>query len=147
MPSIVTIEKRISVRTYRPETPSKDVLDEFISRLSAINNPFEVPVTFRLLDAKESHVSSPVIVGTSTYLTVKPPRRPGMEEAFGYAFEQAVLEATDMGLSTVWLAATIDRPAFERAIDLGPNEAMPAVSPLGYAAENAPCAKAQCVAA
>jgi hypothetical protein len=58
-----------------------------------------------------------------------------MEEAFGYAFEQAVLDATDMGLSTVWLAATIDRPAFERAIDLGPDEAMPAVSPLGYAAD------------
>lgn len=54
-----------------------------------------------------------------------------MEEAFGYAFERAVLEATDMGLSTVWLAATIDRPAFERAID----EAVPAVSPLGNAAE------------
>lgn len=135
MPTIATIEKRVSVRTYRPEAPSKDVLNELMSRLSAINNPFDVPVTFHLLDAEGSHVSSPVIVGATTYLAAKAPRRPGMEEAFGYAFERAVLEATDMGLSTVWLAATIDRPAFEHAIDLGPNEAMPAVSPLGYAAD------------
>lgn len=135
MSSIATIEKRVSVRTYRPETPSKEVLDEFASRLSAIKSPFAVPVTFKLLDAEASHVSSPVIIGATTYLAAKAPRRPGMEEAFGYAFEQAVLEATDMGLSTVWLAATIDRPAFEHAIDLGPDEAMPAVSPLGYAAD------------
>lgn len=74
MPSIATIEKRISVRTYRPETPGKDVLDEFISHLSAIDSPFEVPVTFRLLDAKESHVSSSVIVGATTYLAAKAPR-------------------------------------------------------------------------
>lgn len=135
MPSIATIERRVSVRTYRPEAPSKDVLDEFSSRLAAITNPFAVPVTFRMLDKEADHLSSPVIVGDTIYLAAKAPRRPGMEEAFGYAFEQAMLEATDMGLSTVWLAATIDRPAFERAIDLGPDEAMPAVSPLGYAAD------------
>lgn len=135
MPSIATIEKRVSVRTYRPEIPSKEVLDEFSSRLSVIKSPFAVPVTFKLLDTETSHVSSPVIIGATTYLAAKAPKRPGMEEAFGYAFEQAVLEATDLGLSTVWLAATIDRPAFEHAIDLGPDEAMPAVSPLGYAAD------------
>jgi hypothetical protein len=135
MPSIATIERRVSVRTYRPEVPGKDVLGEFSSRLSAITDPFGVPVIFRLLDAEASHVSSPVIVGATTYLAAKAPRCSGMEEAFGYAFEQAVLDATDMGLSTVWLVATIDRPAFERAIDLGPDEAMPAVSPLGYAAD------------
>lgn len=135
MPSIATIERRISVRTYRPEAPSKDALDGLMERIFAIDSPFEVPVTYRLLDAEADHVSSPVIVGATTYLAAKAPRRPGMEEAFGYSFERAVLEATDMGLSTVWLAATIDRPAFERAIDLAPGEAMPAVSPLGYAAD------------
>ncbi|MDD6601580.1 nitroreductase family protein [Parafannyhessea umbonata] len=40
-----------------------------------------------------------------------------------------------MGLGTVWLAATIDRKAFERALGVGADEVMPAVSPIGYAAE------------
>ena len=35
----------------------------------------------------------------------------------------------------MWLAATIDRRAFERAQGVGADEAMPAVSPIGHAAE------------
>lgn len=35
----------------------------------------------------------------------------------------------------MWLAATIDRRAFERALGVGADEVMPAVSPIGYAAE------------
>ena len=45
------------------------------------------------------------------------------------------LFSTSLGLGTVWLAATIDRKAFEKAIELKEDEVMPAVSPIGYAAE------------
>ena len=42
-----------------------------------------------------------------------------------------VLYAVSKGLGTTWIAGTMDRPAFERAMGLGEGEVMPCVSPLG----------------
>ena len=50
-------------------------------------------------------------------------------------FEKIVLYAEFLGLGTTWIAGTMDRPAFERAMELKADEVMPCVSPLGYPAE------------
>ena len=65
----------------------------------------------------------------------KAPRVPHIEEAFGYSFEMFVLYAQSVGIGTVWIGGTMNRAAFERAMDLQENEIMPCVSPLGYPAE------------
>ena len=46
-----------------------------------------------------------------------------------------MLYALSMGLGTVWLGGTLDRRAFERAMDLESDEMMPCVSPVGRPAE------------
>ena len=61
-------------------------------------------------------------------------RSPHAEEAFGFAFERVVLYAASRGIGTTWIAGTMDRPAFERAMALEAGEVMPCVSPLGYPA-------------
>lgn len=53
--------------------------------------------------------------------------------AAGYQFENLILIATNMGLSTVWLAATFSRDQFEKAMDIQKDELFPAISPIGYA--------------
>ena len=85
--------------------------------------------------AKKEGAGSPVIVGTDTYVAGKCRQQKNAEIAFGYSFEKFILFATSLGLGTVWLAGTIDRKAFERAIHLNGDEVMPAVSPLGFAAK------------
>ena len=60
---------------------------------------------------------------------------PGEEEAFGYAFEKIVLFAETIGVGTTWIAGTMDRSGFERAMKLNEDEVMPCVSPLGYEAK------------
>lgn len=102
--------------------------------MESLNNPFGVPITFRMLDAQKEGLSSPVVLGADTYVGAKAPRIPNAEIAFGYELEQFVLYAHSIGLGTVWLAATIDRPAFEKAMGVGENEVMPAVTPVGYPA-------------
>ena len=87
------------------------------------------------MNARENGVSSPVIIGADTYIAGKYKKQKNAELSFGYAFEKFILYAASLGLGTVWLAATIDRKAFERAIQLKEDEVMPAVTPLGYAAE------------
>ena len=103
--------------------------------LSQIETPFDIPMEFRMLDAKEHGLSSPVVTGTELYAAGKIKRIPLAEAAFGFAFEKFVLYALSLGVGTVWIAGTMDRPAFERVMDLGDDEFMPAVTPLGYPAK------------
>ena len=128
------IKNRVSVRTYKKEKLKASVIEEISSYISNISNPFGIPIEFQILDAKQNDLSSPVIIGGDTYVAAKYKKVENAEVAFGYAFEKFVLYATSIGLGTVWLAATIDRKAFEKAVDLKEDEVLPVVSPIGYAA-------------
>lgn len=130
-----TIKERRSVRTFdgaalRPEDAQK-ILD-FAEK---VENPYDIPISWKLLDAKKSGLSSPVIVGTDTYIAGKLRRVPHAEEAFGYTFEKVVLYAQSLGIGTTWIAGTMNRDAFEKAMALADGEVMPCVSPLGHPAK------------
>ena len=62
-------------------------------------------------------------------------RAPFAEEAFGYSFEKVILYADSLGIGTTWVAGTMNRATFERVMEVGPDEVLPSVSPLGYPAE------------
>lgn len=129
------ITKRVSVRTYKNENLREEDRKKLEEYLKNIDNPFDIPIEFRFLDGKQQGLSSPVVVGTDLYVGAKAPRVKGVEEAFGYVFEQFVLYAMSLGIGTVWIAGTMDRPAFEKAMEVGENEVMIAVTPIGYPAE------------
>lgn len=130
-----TIKRRKSVRTFNGKKIEDTKLKKLEEYITHIENPFDIPVTMKLLDGKKDNLSSPVITGTDTWLGGKVKDRKYADLAYGYSFEKALLYATDLGLGTVWLAATIDRAAFEKAMQLKEDEVMPAISPLGYGAE------------
>ena len=128
------INQRRSVRTFdgRPLTDSDRAnLETF---LQSVDNPFGIPVTFRLLDAKQYRLTSPVILGAEQYVAAKVARVPNFELALGYSFERFCLHAASMGIGTVMLAATLSRETFEAAMEVGANEVMPVASPVGYPA-------------
>ncbi|MDY3006796.1 nitroreductase [Anaerococcus sp. AGMB00486] len=133
--SIETIKNRVSVRTYDKIKVPDSVVDDIKKYIGQIENPFQVPIDFRILDAKEHNLGSSVIIGENTYVAAKYRKVLNAEIAFGYSFERFILFATSLGLATVWLAGTIDRKAFENAMQLKEDEVMPAVSPIGYAAK------------
>lgn len=126
---------RRSVRTYDGKDISTGDLDKLSSFMSKIDNPYEIPVEFRLLNAKEQKLSCPVVSGTNLYVGAKAKRMPHIEEAVGYSMEKLVLYAQSLGIGTVWIGGTMDRGAFERAMELGEDEIMPCISPLGYPAK------------
>lgn len=129
------IRKRKSVRTFdgRPLSDAdRKNLEDYIHTLT---NPFDVPVEFRLLDAKEHDLSSAVIVGENTYLAAKVKREDHYEIAYGYSFEKVCLYALSLGIGTVMLAASLSRKTFEQAMDVRSDEVLPAGSPVGYPAE------------
>lgn len=126
---------RKSVRTFdsRPLSPEdRQRLEKYAAE---VRNPFNIPVEFRFLDAKENSLSSPVVVGSDLYVAAKVKRLPNFEVALGYSFEELCVYAASLGIGTVILAATLSRKTFEAAMDVQDGEVMPVVSPLGYAAE------------
>lgn len=129
------IRRRRSVRTFNGAALRKEDRQKLEQYLETLDNPFDVPVEFRFLDAKEYGLSSPVIVGTDLYIAAKVSRVPQSEIAYGYCFEKFCLYAEAIGIGTVMLAATISRKAFEKAMEVRDAEVMPAASPVGYPAE------------
>ena len=129
------IRKRRSVRTFDGAALSAEDAQKIMEFADKAENPYGLPITWKLLDAKADGLSSPVIVGTDAYIAGKMLRVPHAEEAFGYSFERIVLFAQSLGVGTTWIAGTMNRDAFEKAMDLSESEVMPCVSPLGYPAK------------
>lgn len=129
------IEQRRSVRTFDGRELKEEHLQGIIDFAEKVENPYDLPITYKVLNAEEHGLNSPVIVGTNTFIAGKMRKTEHAEEAFGYSFEKVVLHAQSIGLRTTWIAGTMNRPAFEKAMALGQDEVMPCVSPLGYEAE------------
>ena len=120
------IRERRSVRSFDGSELSAAEKRALRSFSDSIENPWG-----RWVELEEHVLSSPVIRGETAYLGAKTAKAPHAEEALGYSFETLMLYALSMGLGTVWLGGTLDRRAFERAMDLESDELMPCVSPVG----------------
>ena len=129
------IRERRSVRTFDGQGISSEVLEQLKTFAESCGNPYGIPMEYRFLNAKEHGLKSPVIAGTEEYVAVKLKRVPHFEEALGYAMEQFVLDAWSVGIGTTWIGGTMDRAAFEKAMELSEDEVMPCVSPIGYIAK------------
>lgn len=135
MNDLLTIIKgRKSVRTFDGRPVSAGDREKLEQYAQTIANPFDIPVRFVWLDAKEHGLSSPVLSGETLYVAEIVDRVPYADVAFGYSFEKLVLYAWSLGIGTTWIGGTMKREAFERAAGLAEGERMPCVSPLGYPA-------------
>ena len=126
------VRGRKSVRTFDGREVGAEDMEKLSAFMSKADNPYGIPVEFRLLSAKEQKLPCPVVSGTNLYVGAKAKRVPHIEEAVGYSMEKLVLYAQSLGIGTVWIGGTMDRAAFERAIGLLEDEMMPCISPLGY---------------
>ena len=135
-----TIEKRRSIRSYEPKPLRAEDRDKLMAFAEAVNNPFGVPTRIGLIETE--HADSPkklgtygVIRGAGSFLGIAVAKEPLGLEAAGYDMEQVVLYATHLGLGTCWLAGTLNREGFTRAMGTGEGEWMPAITPVGYPAQ------------
>jgi nitroreductase len=138
------IEQRFSCRTYQnkpidPET--RRCLTDFFEATRV--GPMGNHARFKLVASEEGDASD--LRGMGTYGFIKNPtgfiigacRDEEMSlEDYGYLMEAIILQATDLGLGTCWLGGTFNRSRFAREIGLGDDEIIPAVTSLGYIAED-----------
>ena len=126
---------RRSVRTFDGRALSSEDKERILGFANEADNPYGLPIVWRILDAKEHGLTSPVIVGSDIYIAGKMKRADHAEEAFGYSFEKIVLFAQSLRVGTTWIAGTMNRKTFENAMEVSSDEVMPCVSPLGYPAK------------
>jgi nitroreductase len=129
------IRNRRSVRTYDGREINKNDIEKLTAFAQTIENPFKIPVDFKLMNAKEYGLTCPAVVATDLYVGGKIKCTENASVAFGYSFEMLVLYAQSMGIGTVWLGGTMNRSAYEEAMDLDTDEIMPCASALGYPAK------------
>ncbi|MCR5421235.1 MAG: nitroreductase family protein [Lachnospiraceae bacterium] len=129
------IRGRKSIRTFDSGNISDEHREKISEYIKGITNPFNIPVEFVVLDAKEYGLSSPVLSGEGLYIAGKVEKKPYADVAFGYSFEKLVLYAWSLGVGTVWIGGTMKRELFEKAAGVKEGEMMPCVSPLGYPAK------------
>ncbi len=129
------IKNRRSVRTYDGRELDKNDIEKLTSFAQTIENPYKIPVDFKLMNAKEHGLNCPVTVGTDLFVGGKIKCTENASVAFGYSFEMFVLYAQSIGIGTVWLGGTMNRSAFEQAMELDTDEIMPCASALGYPAK------------
>ena len=130
-----TIMGRKSVRTFDGKPVSAEDRERLERYIPSIRNPFDIPVRFVLLDAKEYGLSSPVLTGETLFVAGKVDKVPYADVAFGFSFEKLVLYAWSLGIGTTWIGGTMKRELFEQAAGISEGEMMPCVSPLGYPAK------------
>ncbi len=75
------------------------------------------------------------IRGAPAYILGAVAEKPFAFEDFGYCLEGIILEATALGLGTCWLGGTFDRASAVRSMGLSGDEMVPAVTPVGRAAD------------
>ncbi len=141
--ALETIKQRISVRSYADKPVEKVILDELDHFCRTLDRgPFGAAVRLKMLDFEPLSREElrrlgtyGVIKGARLYLLGAAKEEEGFLEDLGYCMEKAVLKATALGLGTCWLGGTFRRSAFAEKMDLGPEELLPAITPLGYARE------------
>ena len=129
------MKARRSVRTFSKQVLTEDVKQQLLALAAQYENPYGIPVSFRYLDAKAHGLVCPMTVGTDLFVGGRIQDGPHACVAFGYSFEAFVLCAQALGLGTVWLGGTMNRPAYEKAMELAADERMLCAAALGYAAE------------
>ena len=113
-----TIKKRISTRSFLEKSLTDDDKNKLMDFYKTLTNPFGVDVRVQYI-SKDKGVENiqlgtyGTIKGAKDFLAITVKDEAFSMEAVGYQFENLVLYATDMGLGTVWLAATFSRKDFE----------------------------------
>lgn len=136
------IRQRTSVRTFNPGHKVEDELERILFKsISEAYTPFGgnfIIELKRFPDKKELRPGTyGVISGAEMYLLLYvKDNDPIAELSAGFAMEQVILKATELGLGTCWIAATLKKTDFEIDNSIPEDYSLRIVSPVGYKADH-----------
>ncbi|MFW5913831.1 MAG: nitroreductase family protein [Bacillota bacterium] len=136
------IKNRISVRSYQKRPLSQDdekTVRRILDDVQEKKGPFGHTARFFTLPSKGEGGK---YLGTYGFIKQAPYFIGGVIENsfegmvdYGFLFEEVILRLTEKDFGTVWLGGTFKRERFEFEVDVKKGEIIPAISPVGYSAE------------
>lgn len=134
------IYDRISIRTYEKKVLNevdRNKIDELIAIHEDKNGPFGHYIHY-FVDHQDCSIDDEAKrIGTYGFIKNAPSFIGGVIANnfkamvdFGYLFESLILQLTQAGFGTCWLAGTFDRKAFVENVH--EDEIIPAITPVGY---------------
>lgn len=139
-----SIQNRVSVRKYSDKLFSETSIKQIQEKLKNLI-PLYQNIKVRLELVSDPGTTSTLLTGfVGSYGKINSPyciiavteETPGHMENLGFLQEQIVLELTDMGIGTCWVAGNFDRNKAGKVIDLKAGEMIIDVIALGYAQES-----------
>ena len=137
------IEKRSSIRSFKPNPLSQKDNENLLNYLNSAKGLFNVPIRFKIVDAKIQQLDSNlklgtygIIRGTSLFIVASVKNLENNMLELGYILEKGVLYATSLGVGTCWLGGTFKKGEFAKALELQDDEVLPIISPIGYPADS-----------
>ena len=139
MNTIEAILERRSVRNFKRELLSDEIISKLEDAIKQSYSPFGGKVTIRLARFGNTEDYKPstygVIKGATEYFLLGIGEDEASALSAGFRFEQVVLKAWQMGLGTCWIAATFKGSQFDRGQKWPEGESLKIISPVGVAAE------------
>ena len=142
---VTAIERRRSVRHYARRRVPQDTIHQVVDMARDVQ-PLRPEIAIRWYIVWEGSVLAQRLSGragiygifTSAphFILAVSQERPGYMENMGYCMEHLILGATALGLGTCWIGEMFTEGNLQDFVpDLGPDERIVALTPLGYAAD------------
>jgi nitroreductase len=133
------VKKRYSCRSFDGSGLDRETLAALEKIVADSRPPFSTRLRPGIIDGKtvraENFFSAGnygMIKGARFYLCALARKtEPRLWEDIGFALENAVLLATDLGLGSCWIGGVFDRKNFGRSLAMGGDEILPAVIAVG----------------
>ncbi len=137
------IQKRVSVRNYGAEELSTGMRTRIAEVLRKVPPGFfgQTP-RFKLIEKAMAQADARVKLGTygfirgaRYFIAGAVASAANSDVDYGYALERIILEMTALGLGTCWMGGTFSRKEYAKILELGSDDYVPAVTPLGHPAQ------------
>ena len=131
------IKLRTSTRSFDNEEVESTKFAKLNDYIENINKQSKIKARFILATNKNDSKDAKklgtygIISGANSFIIGILDKDEKDSVEFGYLFEKIVLFATDLDLGTCWLGGTFKKENFENNIELGDDEFIPIVSPVG----------------
>jgi len=136
--TIELMQTRTSSRTYDGNQIDGELLGKLNETIDSINQEASIKVQFSIAGKDDSNSNDKkkmgtygVISGATTFIIGILDKSETNAVEFGYLFEKIILTATDLGLQTCWLGGTFNRSDFAEKANVGENEIIAIISPVG----------------
>jgi hypothetical protein len=140
--TIETMKKRQSIRTFDTQSIKVShlkIINDHINNEDNLIGPFGSKGVIKLIQVTNNVSDKGIKLGTYGFIKNPQAYLVGVTEnnkyslvEFAYTFQKLVILLTELQIGTCWMGGTFNRNSFEQEIQLGEEEFIPCITPIGY---------------